>query len=147
MLFWIVLTMCNFHTTILGIFGRVPERETPYLGDQEQGARWATLWLAMSSCAETTLVALHVSVLQGCFWTSLSTPYVMFCAMFIDYSWLHFVKTRVLARCGTRCLDMLVRHHSVPCSAFLVIVFNCEIPEDSLKIWFTWRVDQEACGF
>jgi hypothetical protein len=27
--------------------------------------------------------------------------------------WLHFVKTIVLAKCQTRCLNMLVRHHTV----------------------------------
>jgi len=60
---------------------------------------------------------------------------------------LHFVKTRVLARCQTRCLDMLIRHHSVPCSIFLETIFKHDIPEDSLKICFMRRVDQEPCSF
>lgn len=37
----------------------------------------------------------------------------------LDCDWLHFVKTSVLARCWTRCLDMLVRHRSVHCFTFL----------------------------
>jgi hypothetical protein len=40
--------------------------------------------------------------------------------------WVHFVKTLVLERYQTRCLDMLVRHHSVPCSAYLEIHFKRE---------------------
>jgi len=39
---------------------------------------------------------------------------------------LHFVKTIVLVRYQTRCLNMLVRHHSVPCSAYLEIYFKRE---------------------
>jgi len=46
---------------------------------------------------------------------------------FVDYNWVHFVKTSVLSRCWTRCLDMSVRHHSVPCFAFLEICFKHEI--------------------
>jgi len=45
---------------------------------------------------------------------------------FVDMCWLHFVKTIVLARCQTRCLNMLVRHHSVPWSAYLEIYFKRE---------------------
>ena len=45
---------------------------------------------------------------------------------FVDMCWLHFVKTIVLVRCQTRCLNMLVRHHSVPCSAYLNIYFKRE---------------------
>jgi len=41
------------------------------------------------------------------------------CLRFIYYSWPHFFKTSVLARCWTRCLDMLVQHHNVPCFTFL----------------------------
>jgi len=65
----------------------------------------------------------------------------------IDMYWLNFVKTRVLETCLTRSIDMLVRHHSVPCSVFLEFVFKREIPEDSLKICFMRRVDQETCRF
>jgi hypothetical protein len=40
-------------------------------------------------------------------------------------NWSHFVKTSVLAICWIRCIDMLVRHHSVPCLAFLdVFIFT-----------------------
>jgi len=49
---------------------------------------------------------------------------------FVDMCWLHFVKTIVLARCQTRCFNMLVRHHSVSCSAYLEIYFK---REDFLK--------------
>jgi hypothetical protein len=42
---------------------------------------------------------------------------------FVYYNWPHFVKTSVLARCWTRCLDMLVRHRNVPCFAFLEDLF------------------------
>jgi len=40
--------------------------------------------------------------------------------------WLHFVKTLVIERCQTQCLNMLVRHHSVPWSAYLEIRFKRE---------------------
>jgi len=65
---------------------------------------------------------------------------------FIDLRWPHFVKTRVIARCQRRCLDMLV------CDIIVCLVplswnlfFKRDIPEYSLKIWFRCRVDQEAC--
>ena len=64
---------------------------------------------------------------------------------FKDLYWLHFVKTRVLARGRTRGLDMFVWHHSVPCSAFLEIHFNREIPKDSLKTWFTSGLRLDDC--
>lgn len=35
--------------------------------------------------------------------------------------WLQFVKILVLPRCKILCLNMLVRHHSVSCSAYLEI--------------------------
>jgi len=53
---------------------------------------------------------------------------------FVDFSWPHFVKTSVLARCRTICLDMLVQYRSIPCFAFLEICFKREISEDSMKI-------------
>lgn len=37
-------------------------------------------------------------------------------------------------KCSSKMSDMLVRYHSVPCSAFLEIVFKREIFEDSMKI-------------
>jgi len=70
-----------------------------------------------------------------------------FCVRFIDIYWLHFVKASVLSRCQTRCIDMLVRHHNVPCSVFLEFDLKREILEDSLKICFTQGVDQKACSF
>jgi len=45
---------------------------------------------------------------------------------FVEMCWLHFVKTIVIARCQTRYLNMLVRHPSVPCSAYLEIYFKRE---------------------
>jgi len=44
----------------------------------------------------------------------------------LDMYCLQFVKTLVLARCQTRCLNMLARHHSVPCSTYLEIRFKRE---------------------
>jgi len=49
-------------------------------------------------------------------------------------NWPHFVKTSVLARCWIRCIDMLVRHHSVPCLVFLdVFIFA----------WGLWRFSKD----
>jgi len=58
---------------------------------------------------------------------------------FIDYSWPHFVKTRVLARCRTRCFDMLERHYIVSCFAFLKNLFQ------TWDHWiFYWRYDSRG---
>jgi len=43
---------------------------------------------------------------------------------FVDRCWLHFVKTSVPIRCQTRCLYMLVWHHSMPWSIYLEIYFK-----------------------
>jgi len=42
---------------------------------------------------------------------------------------------------------MSVQHNNVPRLAFLEICFKRGISEDSMKIWFTWSVDQEAYFF
>jgi hypothetical protein len=44
----------------------------------------------------------------------------------VDMCWLHFVKTIVLARSKTRCLNMLVQHHIVPYFTFWEINLNRE---------------------
>jgi len=57
-----------------------------------------------------------VSCCKGCFSQNLPKGEIV---RFVVCNWPHFVKTSVLARCWTRCLDMLVRYRSVPYFAFL----------------------------
>jgi len=45
---------------------------------------------------------------------------------FLDICWLHFIKTLVIARCQTRCLNMLVRHHNMPWTTSWRFTFNHE---------------------
>jgi hypothetical protein len=81
----------------------------------------------MYDCIHPVLFICANVLCKGCFSQNLPKGEIV---RFVDCNWPYFVKTSVLARC----LDMLVRHHSVPCLAFLEICFKREISEDSMKI-------------
>jgi len=67
---------------ILGDFWEGFPRQI-FLGSQKQGACWASRWLAMGGRGEQHML---FCAFWGCFWTSLSVPYVIFWCCFDELS-------------------------------------------------------------
>jgi len=109
---------------------------------------WLKKWVEIRVCSSWTfkLIScnLFLSFLSYCVGELLS-PYSRSLCVGYLYVGLIFAITNIQARCWTQCFSMYVRHHNVPCFAFLDVLFLREITEDSMKILLTWLVDQETC--